>query len=70
VSCARAVYERQGVDDLCVSARHTGVTPVCVFTIVNMRTVAVGICNVVASLDYSRPRCNLNRHKLNMTKSR
>jgi hypothetical protein len=61
--------QRQKVDDLCVSARHTGVTHVCVFTRSSvMRTLAVKICNnVVATPDYSRPQCNLNLYDFNMT---
>jgi hypothetical protein len=32
-----------------------------------MRTLAVRICNVVATPDYSRPQCNLNLYNFNMT---
>jgi hypothetical protein len=59
--------QRQKVDDLCVSTRHIGVTHVCVFTYSVMRTLAVRICNVVATPDYSRPQCNSNLYNFNMT---
>jgi hypothetical protein len=32
-----------------------------------MRNLATKICNVVATLDYSRPRCNLNLYNFSMT---
>jgi hypothetical protein len=32
-----------------------------------MRNLAVRICNVVATPDYSRPQCNLNLYNFNMT---
>jgi hypothetical protein len=32
-----------------------------------MRNLAVGICKVVATPDYSRPQCNLNLYNVNMT---
>jgi hypothetical protein len=60
--------QRQKVNDLCVSARHIGVTHVCVFTHSVTRTLAVRICNVVVTYDYSRPQCNLYLYNFNMTR--
>jgi hypothetical protein len=64
VSCARAKAE--GGRPPCVGASYRG--NACLrFYHCDMRNLAVRICNVVATPDYSRPQCNLNLSNFNMT---
>jgi hypothetical protein len=53
VSCARAKAE--GGRPPCVGASYVGVTRVSVFYHNDMRNIAVGICNVVATPEYLAP---------------
>jgi hypothetical protein len=64
VSCARAKAE--GGRPLCVGASYRGNACLCFYHVV-MRILAVRVCNVVATPDYSRPHCNLNLDNFNMT---
>jgi hypothetical protein len=64
VSCARVKAE--GGRPLCVGASYRGNACMCLTHSV-MRTLAVRICNAVATHDYSRPQCNLNPYNFNMT---
>jgi hypothetical protein len=64
VSCARAKVE--GGRPLFVGASYRG--NACLrFYHCDIRNLAVRICNVVATPDYSRPQCNLNLYNFNMT---
>jgi hypothetical protein len=63
VSCVRAKAE--GGRPLCVGASYRGNACLC-FYHYDMRNLAVRICNVVVTPDYSRPRCNLNLYNLNV----
>jgi hypothetical protein len=67
VSCACAKAE--GERPLCVGASYIGVTHVCILLYqCGMRSMAViRICNVVATPDCSRPKCNLNLYDINGT---
>jgi hypothetical protein len=64
VSCARAKAE--GGRSRCVGASYRGPACLC-FYHGDMRNLAVIICNVVATPDYSRPQCNLSLYNFNIT---
>jgi hypothetical protein len=57
VSCACAKAE--GGRPLCVGASYRGKACLCFYQS-DMRNLAVLVCNVVATPDYSHPDCNLN----------
>jgi hypothetical protein len=66
---SRARAKAEAGRPLCVGTSYRGNAYLC-FYHCDMRNLALIICNVVATPDYSRPRCNVNLYNFNMTISK